>query len=171
MAKTRKAKVETLTRRDLAAVFGVHMQTVTKWEQDGMPVAARGRKGVASGYREAEVRAWLKAREDIAKRDGTVDVAKERARKERAQAIESEQRVAIKAGQFLPVEEVEKAWGFERDAIRAAILNTYTQADRVHRAGTLEGVAGIEATLRDMAHELLRELSDEDRALPPSSAA
>jgi hypothetical protein len=78
---------DTLTRRELAAAFGVHMMTVTKWEQDGMPTAVRGRKGKPSVYRESDVRAWLDAREASAQKTGQVDVAQERARKERAQGL------------------------------------------------------------------------------------
>jgi hypothetical protein len=37
--------VELVTRRELAARLGVHMQTVTKWEREGLPIAERGRRG------------------------------------------------------------------------------------------------------------------------------
>lgn len=47
-----------VTRRELAEKHSVHMQTITKWEREGMPVAERGPKGATV----ADVRAWLKAR-------------------------------------------------------------------------------------------------------------
>ncbi len=156
-----------LTRRDLAAQLGVHMMTVTKWERDGLPVAARGRKGKPSTYREADVRAWIAARETAAKRDGLVDVAQERARKERAQATLAEQTYQARQRELLPAGEVAQIWGAEVQAVRTAILATYTtQADRVHRVATLEGVAGVERELKAIAHELLRELSSPERPLP-----
>jgi len=155
---------DVLTRRDLARRLSVHMQTITKWEREGMPIAERGRKGRASTYREADVRGWLTAREAAAKTSGTVDVAQERARKERAQAILAEQTYQARSRDLLPAVEVEKAWNTEVQAVRQAILATYTtQADRVHRAATLEGVSGVEAELKAMAHEILRELSSPAR--------
>lgn len=151
---------ELLTRRELAARLDIHMQTVCKWERDGMPIAQRGRKGKPSLYRETDVRAWRDAREAAAQKAGLVDVAQERARKERAQAILAEQAYRARERELLPAADVERAWNAEVQAVRAAILATYTtQADRIHRAAVLEGVSGVEAELKSMAHELLRELS------------
>jgi P27 family predicted phage terminase small subunit len=152
---------ELVTRKELARRLGVHMQTVTKWEREGLPVATRGRRGRASTYSERSTREWLEARESAAQKGGLVDVARERARKERAQAILAEQTFQTRARELLPAAEVEKAWLAEIQAVRTAILSTYTtQADRVHRAAILHGVVGVERELRDIAHELLRELSE-----------
>lgn len=159
-----------LTRRELAAKFNVHMSAVTKWERAGMPLAYRGRKGKPSRYREADVRAWLDQREAKAAESSNpnhVDVVVERARKERAQAVLAEQTYAARQRQLLPAEDVERAWAAEVQAVRTSILATYTtQADRIHRIATLEGVGGVEAVLKELAHELLRELSAPGRALP-----
>jgi phage terminase Nu1 subunit (DNA packaging protein) len=160
-----------LTRRELALVLGVHMQTVTKWERDGLPVANRGRRGKPSTYRESDVRAWLKSREVAAQSGQANDVARERARKERAQALEAEQRVAFRARELLPAEEVEKAWTAEASAVRAILLASYTtHADRVYRAATLDGLAGVERVMKDVAHEALRELANPERPLPGEAA-
>lgn len=165
------AASDLVTRRDLASRMGVHMQTVTKWERDGMPIAERGRKGKPSTYREADVRAWRDAREAAAKTPVGVDVAQERARKERAQALLAEQTHQARSRELLPAAEVEKVWAAEVHAVRTAVLATYTtQADRVHRAAVLEGVGGVEAELKAIAHELLRELERPDRALPAVEA-
>jgi DNA-binding XRE family transcriptional regulator len=43
-----------LTRRELASRLGVHLQTIVKWEREGLPVVLR--------YDEAAVQAWLAAR-------------------------------------------------------------------------------------------------------------
>jgi P27 family predicted phage terminase small subunit len=153
-----------ITRRELAQRLAVHMMTVTKWERDGMPIAERGRKGKPSAYREADVRAWLSARETAAAKSGLVDVAQERARKERAQATLAEQSYKARERELLPAAEVEKVWNAEVQAVRAAILATYTtRADRIHRAAVIDGVAGVETELKAMAYELLRELSSDDK--------
>lgn len=161
-----------VTRRELAQRIGIHMQTVAKWLEEGMPVADRGSRGRAAKFRESDVRAWRAARETAAKRTGLVDVAQERARKERAQAMEAEQRVAIRAKNFLPAVDVERAWAFEINAVRTyALAIPATQADRLTRVATLEGVSGVEAVLIEIVHALLGELSADDRELPPSGEA
>ncbi len=160
MKKTTKRGAR-MTRRELAAALKCDMRTVAKWQEDGLPVATRGRGGRPSLYSEADVRAWLKAREEVSKHSGLVDVAQERARKERARAILDEQLYQQRAGQLLPAADVERIWNAEVQAVRAAILATYTtQADRVHRAAILEGVRGVENELKAIAHELLRELAE-----------
>ncbi len=159
-----------LTRRALAAAFGVHMQTVTKWEQDGLPIAKRGRKGKPSTYRESDVKAWLEAREAAASKSGMVDVAQERARKENAQAKLAEQTYQVRARTLLPAEEVARLWSAEVTAVRSVILSSYTtHADRVYRAATVDGLAGVELALKDLAYEILRELADPHRDIKQAS--
>lgn len=158
-----------VTRRVLADRLGVHPMTVVKWEQDGAPVAQRGARGRASLYDPAAVVAWKAARDKAAteRPEGHVDVAAERARKERAQAVLAEQTFAARARRLLPIDEVERVWAGEVAAVRSAILATYTTAaDRLHRVAVTEGVAGVEAELRDLAYGLLRELADPTRPLP-----
>jgi phage terminase Nu1 subunit (DNA packaging protein) len=151
-----------VTRRRLAELLDVHMMTVTKWERDGLPVAKRGRKGKPSLYREEAVQAWLFARDQAAKSpDAPLDLAQERAKKERWQGFLAEQTFKVRDRQLIPAAEVEKVWLAEVTAVRAVILASYTaDADRVFRAGTLEGVAGVERELKDLAERVLRELAD-----------
>lgn len=153
-----------LNRRDLAALFGVHMQTVTKWERDGLPVAQRGRKGRASLYREGQVRAWLTAREEAAKTGAGVDVAAARAAKDTWQAKLAEQAYLVRSRSLLPAEEVARMWAAEVLAIRTIILGSYaTATDKVLRAATVDGRAGVERELMAIADAALRELADPDR--------
>lgn len=129
-----------------------------------MPVTTRGRGGRPSRYDEKIVRAWLAAREESAKPNGLVDVAKERARRERAQATLAEQTFLMRQRELLPRAEVEKIWAAEIAAVRTMLLASYTtHADRVFRAGTLEGLSGVEGALKDIANEVLRELANADR--------
>lgn len=159
-----------LTRRDLAAALNVHMMTVTKWEQQGLPVAKRGRRGNPSLYDEAAVRAWLQARKEAAEAPGApLDLVQARARKEHFQALLAEQQLQLRSRGLLPRDEVERIWSAEIAAARTLILSSYvTHADRVHRASTTEGLAGVERTLRDIAHEVLNELASATRDVEPA---
>lgn len=147
------------------------MQTVTKWEQDGMPVAEPGRKGKPSLYRLVDVQAWLGAREDAAKNNGTFGVAQERARKERAQAQLAEQTFQMRSRDLLPRQEIERVWAAEVAAVRTKLMAwSTTIADRVHRAGTLDGIVGVEHELREAVENVLRELADPERIVEPPPA-
>lgn len=160
-----------LTRRELAELLAVNMMTVTKWERDGLPIAQVGRKGKPSYYQELDVRAWLAAREEAAQTSGVVDVARERARKDRAQAILAEQTFQIRNRDLLPRVDVEKAWAAEVGAVRTKLLSwSTTIADEVYRAGTLDGLAGVERVLRDAVEDVLRELADPERIQDEPSA-
>lgn len=156
-----------VTRRELAAEMGVVVDTVTKWERQGMPTAVVGRSGRPSRYSVAEVRAWLERREEAAQASGLVDVAQERARKERAQAELAEQTFRIRAGQYVAVDELEKALAARVAATRTKLLAwQQTLADRVHRASTIEGVPGVERVLAEAVAEVLHELSALSTPLP-----
>lgn len=155
-----------VTRKELAAEFGCNLRTVARWLDDGMPVAQRGVGGRASLYNLAECRRWVAARNAAAApRNGTTDVAIERARKERAQAIESEQRVALRAGQLLDREETEKAWAAEVTAVRTKLLSLPAAlSDQLQRVAVTDGAPGVEAVLDEAIRGVLRELADPSRA-------
>lgn len=160
--------VETLTRRQLAATLGVHMQTVTKWEHEGLPVEARGRKGKPSTYNEAAVRAWLQAREEAVQSGAGLDLVQERARKERWQGLLAEQTYHVRARKLLPSDDVEQQLAARVNATRTKLLSWQTTlSDAVFRAATLQGLPGVEAALKAAVYEVLHELA----ALPTPPAA
>lgn len=165
-----------LTRRELAVKLGRHPQTVVKWEVAGMPIAWRGRRGKPSRYREADVQAWLAAREAQAQSGqgavGALDVAQERAGKERWQARLAEQAFLMKQEQLLPREDVRRVWQAEQAAVRSSLLNSYTtQADRVYRAASRDGVDGVMRELKAIAEAALRQLADPDAVYPDQGGA
>lgn len=148
-----------VTRRVLAARIQHHEISITKWQREGLPVAHRGRKGKPSLYDETAVRAWLQAREDAAQTQAP-DLIVSRSRKELAQAVEAEQRVAIKAHQLIAIDEVDRIWSAQVAAIRARLLAWPTaHADRLHRVAALEGAAGVERVLQEIVYDALRELA------------
>ena len=154
-----------VTRRELASRLSCDPRTVAKWLEEGLPVAKRGRGGRPSLYDEAAARAWLQAREEAAQQ--TPDLLVSRARKELAQAIEAEQRVAIRAGKLIAIEEVDRVWSMQVAAVRAQLLALPTSlADRLHRVAALEGAAGVEQVLLDAVHHALRDLATGGAALP-----
>lgn len=162
-----------VTRRELAQRIGVVMQTITKWESAGLPVDAPGRKGKPSLYIEADVKKWLASREKDARNNGTGDVARERARKERAQAILAEQTFEIRAGELVRSSEVEQAWAAEVSAVRAKMLSWPASiSDRIHSEALSErGLSGVRKVLEDAVSEALEELSRPSSKLTKTTRA
>lgn len=151
-----------INRRELARLQDppVVMQTISKWEQAGMPVAEPGRKGKPSLYSEADVRKWLAERERSSQKNGSVDLTRERARRERSQAVLAEQTVQIRARDLLPRVHVEKDWAADLMALRAKFLSwPATVGDRLCRVATLKGLDAFKLALKEEIHELLNELS------------
>lgn len=147
-----------MKRADLARELDIHPRTLLKWFRDGCPDADR-----------RTVEAWRDAR-DRQTRDRRAALEAARARKELAQAIEAEQRVAIRAGRLIPVDEVDRVWSSQVAALRARLLSMPTAlADRLCRIAATGGAAGIEAALETAIHEALRELSGSTDAKPSSA--
>ena len=160
---------ELLSRRELADALGIHPQTVTKLVGEGLPVAKRGRPGSGHGYREADCRAWTQARQQLAETD-QLDLTRERARKERAQALLAEQKYKLLEGELLPREEVAKVWSAHVAAVRAYLLAVPDfLTDEVCRAFELEGQAGVYSVLRKAMHETLTELARPDADEVPAA--
>jgi len=106
-ARTSRKASGLVTRRQLATLLAVHMMTVTKWEREGMPIAERGRKGKPSRYAQADVSAWLTARDKAAQTGDALNLVQERANKERWQASLAEQTYAARSGTLVNAQEVE----------------------------------------------------------------
>lgn len=111
-----------LTRVELAKLLEVHPITVTKWEQAGLQPAERGRRGTASKYSAAAVRAWLQAREEAARTAGPLDPIQERALKDRADRLLKEQKHAVNEGRLVPADDVLKSWARMTLAAREKLL-------------------------------------------------
>lgn len=149
-----------LTRRELAEAMSVVMMTVTKWEARGMPVLERGRPGKPSYYDLEACEAWKVAAELQAQTSGVVDVAKERALRERAQAALAQQTFQMRSLELLPRVEVERQWEAEILAVRTKLLQIApTFAERVYQAALSDGISGVERLLGESVDDVLRELS------------
>jgi phage terminase Nu1 subunit (DNA packaging protein) len=172
--KSRGQKTKLLTRPQLARLLNYGPRHIQKLQEEGLPVAVLGRGGRPSQYDEKQVRKWLAEHQQGKQPEATpgkLNVFEERARKDRAQAQLAEQAFLIRQRELLPAKEVEKAWGLEVAAVRSVILASYTShADRVLRAATLRGIDGVEQTLKDIAHEVLRELANPDRDLEAATS-
>lgn len=156
-----KGKPRLLTRRELAAALDVHMQSITRWERDGMPTAKRGSRGRPSLYDKAACLAWKAARDKATESPmGTISLELERARKEHAQALLAEQLHATREGKLLKREDVERTWSAHVAAVRNRLLHLpQSLADQLAREATLGGAAAVETKLREAVIAVLHELA------------
>ncbi len=93
-------------RRQLAELFDVNAQTVTKWAAAGCPVARHGSRGRRALFNVAKVVAW---RVDTAreKDDGPLNLGAERAALARAQRLKLEREAKVRAGELIERARVE----------------------------------------------------------------
>ena len=146
---------ELLNRRELAAALGVNAQTVTKWTAAGAPVAKRGRQGKPYLYEREAIEQWLQAREAAASNGKAVDLARERARKERAQALLAEQKYQERAGELLEADQVARVWSAQLNAVRMKLLSLPTRPQFASVAGQLE--AAVRECLVELAEGSLEQ--------------
>lgn len=91
-------------QEQLAELFGVAPKTIGEWQEQGLPIAARGRRGIASQYDSAACIRWLVERE-VRKVQG--EPPRDRLARVQAEQIEmaiaKERRVLIAADSVEPL--------------------------------------------------------------------
>jgi len=146
------------TRRGLAAAFDVHMQTVTGWEQEGMPVAMRGARGRPSMYRLSDCITWKTTRDVQALGGGgELNPQVEKALLDRKRREELELKIRQRKGELVEVVEVEREFEDCANAVKARLRRIPDAvADRVLTAG---GPHAVKALLLAEIDDALSELS------------
>jgi len=105
MAKGRGQKV---SRRDLAAIFGVSLPTVDAWVRQGCPYDARGGRGKEWTFDTADVARWREERAAADAGSQDVDLEKLKARRIKAETLLSELELAKAQGLVAPLDQVER---------------------------------------------------------------
>ena len=149
-----------LTRRELATALHVHQQTVVKWAQQGMPLAARGRRGRAALYSLPAVLEW-RQRTEAARQTGAevVSLSAARARLAKAQAEKWERENRKRTGEL-----IERAVVVREG--QNMIFAAKTKLLQVPRQCVLRGVPrDAEAVIRQHIVEALRELANRWKTL------
>ena len=147
------------TRRGIAAAFDVHMQTVTGWEQDGMPVAMRGSRGRPSMYKLSECIEWKTRRDVLALGGGSEELSPqiEKALLDRKRREELELKIRERRGELVEIAEVEREFEDCANAVKSRMRRIPDAvADRVLTAG---GPHAVKAMLLAEIDAALSELS------------
>lgn len=161
---------ELLTKKEIASVMGVSVQSVDGWLSRGCPIVKKS-AGPLSPYQFClkDVITWKVQREVersiAAKTDnGEQDDYK---RKLAAEASLAELKFAREAALLVTIEDVEAEWGPRISNCRAKLLALPAKlAVLAHSAETAEEV---QALIEKSIHEALNELADGDREEGPES--
>lgn len=158
-----------ISRREAAEILDVHVDTVSKMIGEGLEVAVIERRG--RGNALVLSRRAVLAFHGARRVPGDLDPKQERARRDRAQAVLSEQAFKQRARDLLPADEVERVWSGHISAVRTKILSwSAVLAGRIHRAAR-GGVGAVEAELDAAVREVLTELAAETSAGGPPARA
>lgn len=142
-------------QEQIAGIFGVAPKTIVEWQEQGFPIAQRGRPGVPSEYETAECINWLVDRE-VKK----VQAEKPQDRLARVQADKIEMENAERRGQLIPADMLEPK-------LKAAFLVARTKwLDAVPRLARElpEDAVAREALLQGEFETFLHTLADWARA-------
>lgn len=151
------------TRRQLAEAFRVHIQTVTGWEQDGLPVETRGGPGRPSFYSLPDCVQWRIERELLARgvggEAGAISPQNERAMLDRKRREELELRMQKQRGELVSVDEAARDFADVANAVKSRLRRIPDAvADRL-LAATADGPSAVKTMLLAEIDEALRELA------------
>ena len=121
-----------------------------------MPAAKRAGRGRETRFDLVKCRAWREAVDAVDSEDGDLGQSTRRARlrKDLAQAMEAEQRIAIKAGTVVNADEVLRKWTDEISRCRSHLLGIPSRVKSRLPHLALTDIATIDALVREALKHL-----------------
>lgn len=138
-------------QENIAAVFGVAPKTIVEWQEQGFPIAVRGRPGVPSEYDSSACIAWYVDREVRKVQD-----EKPGDRLSRLKADEIELNLMERRGLLIPADQLEPKLRAAFVAAREAWLN---EPARISRAVQGKTESDAEQLLQEAFEGFLVRLS------------
>lgn len=136
-------------QENIAEVFGVAPKTIVEWQEQGFPVAVRGRPGVPSEYETEACIDWLVTRE-VKK----VQSEKPQDRLARVQADKIEMENAERRGLLIPADQLEPQLKAAFVAAREAWLDAVPRLARELPADPDEREQMLQAEFESFLHQL-----------------
>jgi phage terminase Nu1 subunit (DNA packaging protein) len=150
-------------QESIAAVFGVAPKTIVEWQEQGLPIAVRGKPGVPSEYDTDSCIAWLVDRE-VKK----IQAERPQDRLARVQADKIEMENAEKRGLLIPAEQLEPRLKAAAVAAREMFLEDAPRLARELPAEERQReemlLASFEAFLHRLANWARADEDEEDDA-------
>ena len=146
-----------VNKANLSIILGVSEETLTRWQNAGLPIAHRAERGLSHQYDTAQVIAWM-----IQRKVKKVEDETQKDRLTRLQGNKIEIEIEEKLSNLVPVDEVKPFW----DAMVASAKDFLDQQPE-RLAQLMEVTEGMEARrnlLADEFDEILMRLSQYEPA-------
>jgi phage terminase Nu1 subunit (DNA packaging protein) len=147
---------KTLTKTELAAIFGVRPETIIAWQSDGLPIKRKGGPGCASQYDPLDVLRWHGKRSQNPRHE----LDAERANLAKLQAETAGLRNAKLAGESIALEAAQSVAARAAFAIRQKILASRLTQQEKH--GLLVEIHSLGETDFSSAEDALAEEETDD---------
>lgn len=146
---------KTVNKAELSELFGISQRSLTEWQDDGMPILAKGDRGESNQYDvPACIRWW------IAREVGKVSEETPRDRLARLQADRIEMEIAEARRELIPAGEIGPAWASMVVAARQEML-TVAETVAPDCVG-LDDPDPIRVLIQDAIEEALSRLAESD---------
>ena len=122
-----------LTRKELAERLGVHPGSVSRWERDGCPVAAKGNRRAPTLFSLVRVETWLRAKASAQQTNGFLSLEAARTAQAEADANLKRQLLATRAKELLAGRRGAGLGQGDRRRPQSFLAVPVQWADRVHR--------------------------------------
>jgi len=160
-----------VSRLQLAALLGVHEDTVSKFSAKGMPVFRAGGNGESSVYDAVACLAWWREQQNVTT-GGGANLAGARARLSTIQSERAELELRRRRGDLVEAADVQREWlgivTATRERFRAL---PSAVADRLVTAAASGGTAGVQRELATEIDTVLTELSRTGADAPAEARA
>lgn len=150
-----------VNKNQLAEIVGVSERTLTDYQQDGMPIAAIGGRGIENQYDTAKVIEWLVQRAVAGKSKLTPQDALYTAKARR-----EELELVREAGKVVAIEDIEPVWTAGILAARADLLGLGARLKAL--LDTRYAINVDQKMIDDVVFGALQKLSE--RSLPDEDA-
>ena len=156
----------------MAALFGVAMLTVTKWEREGLPIAERGGPGRASRYAMPDCIRWYADREARARGGvgaSNLSATEQRAMLDQKRTEELDLRIRLRRGELVEVDEAARDLANVAAATKARLRRIPDGVAEKLVSAAKRGPAAVKTLLLVEIDDALRELAAHGE--PTESAA
>tara|TARA_R100001510_G_scaffold8385_1_gene6444 strand:- start:125 stop:649 length:525 start_codon:yes stop_codon:yes gene_type:complete len=147
------------TRKELAEHLGLSPQSINDLIRNNVITIGSGRSPVNIDACRLQYLNYLRKAARYTKKDGTADIAEEKARLTKAQADKAELEVSELEAKLIPAELVADTWIDYVANVRAKLLGLPSRI--AHQVLTLDKYSEVEEVIKEQVYDSLQELADD----------
>ena len=147
------------TRKQLADHLGLSTQSINKLINENVISVGSGRSPVNIDACRLQYINYLRKAARYTRKDGTADIALEKARLTKAQADKAELEVSELEAKLIPSDLVADTWIDYVANVRAKLLGLPSKV--AHQVLTLEKYSEVEEAIKEQVYDALQELAED----------